>query len=133
MHGLATSEILVPTGPLPAPVRLASADDFAKAYCTSGDTGTSGPAVDYASQDVIAVPYRGATSTPPTPFVVGGEVWMKTDENQCEGGNRLVQNQLAFYIVAKGQQLSLETCVTTCGCVGENCEPTPGGGDGAGR
>ena len=28
MHGLATSDILVPTGPLPPPVRFASADGF---------------------------------------------------------------------------------------------------------
>ena len=130
MHGLATSDVLLPTGPLPSPARFASADDFARAYCASGDTGTNGAAVDYATQDVIAVPYRGATSVPPTPFVIGGDVWMKTDENQCEGGNQLVLNQLAFYTVAKGQQLSLETCVTTCGCVGENCEPVPGAGAG---
>lgn len=126
MHGLATGDVLSPTGPLPPTSRFTSADSFAKAYCASGDNGTNGAAVDYATQDVIAVPYRGATSTPPTTLIIAGDVWLRTDENQCEGMNAGVQNQLAFYVVTKGQELSLETCVSTCGCIGENCERAPG-------
>jgi hypothetical protein len=115
------------TRPLGPPITFTTEASLVAASCPgmetpdAGDRDAGAP-VDWATSDVVAVPFIGSYGgSPIAPPLLdrAGVQWVRRSESSC-GGARPSYGT-AYYVVPKGARLSVETCSTTCSCEREPC------------
>ncbi len=105
-----------------APVRFTSQADLSAAHCVSQEGAEpSGPSVDFATHDVVAVAFDDMMMSPQKILEVAGELWVREAHSTCVRGAGLVV-AVGFYVVPKGVPLHVRSCVTSCVVTGD-CPP----------